>query len=149
MWRTTRRTVGISATSFSPPIPPSPTALVGSSSSTRLFTRNQTVASSSPRSSRIRALLLESRWGSDWAFFDLVQVEFMDCFCFLLQVDKGTAALNGTDGETTTQGKNVCICKFPYWCFNTLVCLFKLLIALHWFLNCAKTPPGLRWVIHN
>lgn len=26
------------------------------------------------------------------------------CVCLCLQVDKGTAALNGTDGETTTQG---------------------------------------------
>ncbi len=27
-------------------------------------------------------------------------------FVLLLQVDKGTAGLNGTDGETTTQGEN-------------------------------------------
>lgn len=29
----------------------------------------------------------------------------MLCFVLCCQVDKGTAGLNGTDGETTTQGK--------------------------------------------
>lgn len=60
-WRTARRIVGASVKSCSLPMPPSQTVLVGSSSSTRHSTRSQTAASSFPRSSRIKALLLVSR----------------------------------------------------------------------------------------
>lgn len=63
-WRTTRRTAAPSATSSSPPVTAWPTAWAGWSSSTRRSTRSRTVASSSPSSSRTRALLLASRWGA-------------------------------------------------------------------------------------
>lgn len=59
---------------------------------------------------KVRSLQVEiepSRMHTSSALSHIDPCKLMGVFLiFLFQVDKGTAGLNGTDGETTTQGEN-------------------------------------------